>query len=83
MGPRVSVRLPDDLLSAVDARAEAAGTSRAEAVRLLLRRGLALATDLGVDRTQIAHRLRLSPAERLEVAVEDARRLMALAGRAA
>jgi hypothetical protein len=78
IGERIAVRLPDDLLAELDARAEAAGVTRAEAVRVLLRRALAMGNVGGVDRTQIAHRLALSPAERVGTMADEVRRLLAL-----
>lgn len=76
------VRLSRELLRQVDARAAAAGISREEVVQRLLRRALAAGPSDGVDRTQIAHRLRMTPAERLEAMATEARRLLALADRA-
>ena len=83
IGERIAVRLPDDLLADLDARAQAAGVTRAEAVRLLLRRALAMGQDSGVDRTQIAHRLALSPAERVATMADEVRRLLVLGQRSA
>lgn len=40
IGPAIQVRLPEDLLAAVDARADAEGVSRAEMVRMLLAEAL-------------------------------------------
>lgn len=82
IGERISVRLPDELLARLDARADAAGISRAEAVRSLLARALVTGEDDGVDRTQLAHRLAMTPAERLAAMTAEARRLLALRGRA-
>ena len=78
----ISVRLPAEMLTELDRRASAAGVSRAEAVRLLLDRALSSGRDDGVDRTQIAQRLALTPAERIRRMAEETRRLQALAGRA-
>ncbi|GIU85480.1 MAG: hypothetical protein KatS3mg008_2255 [Acidimicrobiales bacterium] len=80
MGTRVSVRLPELMVSAIDSRARRAGTSRAEMIRRLLDE--ALATADGVDRAQIARRLQMTPAERVRTMAEEARRLLALAERA-
>lgn len=77
----MSVRLPDRLLGELDRRARDAGMSRAEAIRLLLDRALSPHPD-GVDRTQIAHRLAMTPAERVHRMAEETRRLLALVGRA-
>lgn len=76
------MRLPDEMLAELDARASAAGVPRAEAVRLLLGRALATGPDDGVDRTQIARRLAMTPAERVRRMAEETRRLLVLAGRA-
>lgn len=81
IGDRVSVRLPDQMLTELDRRAAAASVSRAEAIRLLLDQALFTNPDDGVDRTQIAHRLALTPAERVRRMAEETRRLQALAGR--
>ena len=78
----MSVRIPDDLLAVLDARRSAVGMSRAEAVRSLLERALSTGPDDGVDRTQIAHRLGPTPAQRLAEMTTETRRLLALAGRA-
>lgn len=78
----MSVRLPDAMLAELDRRATIAGVSRAEAIRLLLDRALGPSHDDGVDRTQIAHRLALTPAERVRRMAEETRRLQAIAGRA-
>lgn len=67
------------MLAEVDARADLAGTSRAEAVRVLLERALAPAAHDGVDRTQIARRLAMTPAERISRMAEETRRMLALA----
>jgi hypothetical protein len=56
--------------------------SRAEAIRILLDRALSPGHDDGVDRTQIAHRLALTPAERVRRMAEETRRIQALVGRA-
>lgn len=82
IGDRVTVRLPADLLNELDRRARGAGLSRAEAIRLLLDRALSPTTDDGVDRTQIAHRLAMTPAERVHRMAEETRRLQVLHGRA-
>lgn len=74
--------MPEPLLEALDARAAAAGVSRAEAVRTILEAAL-LTTGDGVDRAQIEARLAMSPAERVRTMAESARRLMVLQGRAA
>lgn len=83
IGDRVSVRLPAGLLRELDRRAALGGMSRAEAIRILLDRALSGAHDDGVDRTQIAHRLALTPAERLRRTAEETRRIQALVGPAA
>jgi len=83
IGGRVSVRLPAGLLRELDRRAALGGMSRAEAIRILLDRALSGAHDDGVDRTQIAHRLALTPAERLRRTAEETRRIQALVGPAA
>jgi hypothetical protein len=70
------------VLDEIDRRAAAAGVPRAEAVRRLLGRALATGVDDGVDRSQIARRLAMTPAERLETMAEEARRLLALGRRA-
>lgn len=70
------------MLEDLDERAAAAGVSRAEAVRLLLGRALRTGADDGVDRTQIAQRLALTPAQRVRRMAEETRRLLALVGRA-
>lgn len=75
------MRLTDEMLEELDARAAGAGVTRAEAIRLLLGRALAPQLDDGVDRTQIARRLAMSPAERLRTMAEETRRLLALTGR--
>jgi len=36
IGPAINIRLPDDLLAAVDAKAKRLGYSRAEVIRMLL-----------------------------------------------
>ncbi|MCC5952237.1 MAG: ribbon-helix-helix protein, CopG family [Acidimicrobiia bacterium] len=82
VGDRISVRLPEEMLVEVDRRAAAAGVSRAEAIRLLLGRALATGRDDGVDRTQIARRLAMPPAQRIATMAEETRRLLALARRA-
>lgn len=69
------------MLAELDTRAAAAGVSRAEAVRLLLDRALLGALDDGVDRTQIARRLALTPSERVRRMAEEVRRMRVLAGR--
>lgn len=76
------MRLTDELLTEVDARAADAGVSRAEAIRLLLGQALDARRDDGVDRAQIAGRLAMSPAERLRTMAVETRRLLALTGRA-
>lgn len=68
------------MLTELDARAESAGVSRAEAIRLLLDQALSTASDDGVDRTQIAQRLALTPAERITRMAEETRRMLALTG---
>jgi hypothetical protein len=70
------------MLAEVDARARSAGVSRAEAIRRLLEQVLGPGDDDGVDRTQIARRLAMTPAERLRVTAEESRRLLALTRRA-
>lgn len=80
IGDRISVRLPAAMLTELDARAESAGVSRAEAIRLLLDQALSTASDDGVDRTQIAQRLALTPAERITRMAEETRRMLALTG---
>jgi metal-responsive CopG/Arc/MetJ family transcriptional regulator len=82
IGERVAVRLPARMLAELDERAAAAGVSRAEAIRALLGRALESGADDGVDRTQIARRLAMSPAERLRTMAEETRRLLALTRRA-
>jgi hypothetical protein len=77
-----AVRLPHELLAQIDARAAAAGMSREEAVARLLHRALATGPGDGVDRTQIAHRLRMTPAERVEAMATEVGRLLALTRRA-
>jgi metal-responsive CopG/Arc/MetJ family transcriptional regulator len=81
IGDRISVRLPERMIVELDARADAAGVSRAEAVRLLLQRSLSSSTDDGVDRTQIAQRLALTPEQRISRMVAETRRMLALFGR--
>ncbi|MFV0318678.1 MAG: CopG family transcriptional regulator [Microthrixaceae bacterium] len=81
IGDRVSVRLPDDLLAVLDRRARDAGLSRAEAIRILLDRALSPSSDDGVDRTQITHRLAMTPAQRVHRMAEETRRLQTLTGR--
>jgi len=81
IGERVSVRFDDATLTELDARAATAGMNRAEAIRLLVASGLASQRNDGVDRTQIAHRLALSPAQRLHRMAEETRRMLALTGR--
>lgn len=49
---------------------------------MLVERGLRIGEAAGVDRTQIARRLAMSPAERLATMTEEVRRLQALSGRA-
>ena len=78
VGERVSIRLPDDVLAEIDRRADTASLSRAEAIRRLLDRALRTGVGDGVDRAQIARRLRLSPAERIETMTSEARSLLAL-----
>lgn len=80
VGQRVCVRLPDEMLHELDARATAAGLTRAEAIRRLLERTLSTGPHDGVDRTQIARRLRMTPSERFRTGVAEARRLRALRG---
>jgi hypothetical protein len=75
------VRLPEAMLVEVDQRAAAAGVSRAEAIRLLVGRSLSVGPDDGVDRTQIARRLVMTPAERVSTMAEETRRLLALSRR--
>lgn len=82
VGDRVSVRLPDRTLRELDRRARRARLSRAEVIRLLLDRALSPNPDDGVDRTQIAHRLAMTPAERVHRMAEETRRLLAIVGRA-
>ncbi|NLD77088.1 MAG: ribbon-helix-helix protein, CopG family [Acidimicrobiales bacterium] len=82
IGDRISVRLPESMLAALDERAQTAGVSRAGAVRLLLERALSASVDDGVDRTQIAQRLALTPAQRVSRMAEETRRMLALTGRA-
>ena len=69
VGTRVSVRLPDDLLARVDARAVERRESRAAVVRELLLDALAgpevSESDDGVDRAQIRRMLALTPRERI------------------
>lgn len=78
----MSVRLPAEMLLELDRRAKRSGTSRAEAIRILLNHALRANPDDGVDRTQIAHRLALTPAERVRRMAEETRRLQRLVGRA-
>ncbi len=80
IGERVSVRLPDEMLAQLDARAAAAGVTRAEALRTLLRRALTTGPDDGVDRTQITRRLALTPAQRLRLMTDEVRAILALQG---
>jgi metal-responsive CopG/Arc/MetJ family transcriptional regulator len=82
IGLRVAVRLPPSLLAEIDDRADAAGVTRAEAIRVLLDRAVRSGPADGVDRTQIARRLAMTPAERLRTMAEETRRLLALTGRA-
>ncbi len=79
-GEWVSVRLSDGVLAEIDARAGAAGVDRATVVAALVRRALRTASDDGVDRTQIARRLRMTPAERIATMADEAQRLAALTG---
>lgn len=81
-GARISVRIPEAVLTELDQRAAAAGVSRAEAIRLLLDRVLSVGNEDGVDRTQIAQRLALTPAERVHRMAEETRRILALVSRA-
>ncbi len=70
------------MLAVLDQRAAVAGVSRAAAIRALLDPLLSTSVDDGVDRTQIAQRLALTPAERVRKMAEETRRLMVLSGRA-
>lgn len=82
MGERISVRVTDEMRAEIDARAARAGVSRAEAIRLLLKGALSASLHDGVDRTQIARRLAMSPAQRIEKSVEETRKLLAVRRRA-
>lgn len=75
------MRLPEAVLAELDERAAAAGVTRAEAIRLLLDRAMSAGRDDGVDRTQIAQRLALTPAERVRRMAEETRRMLVIAGR--
>lgn len=77
----VAVAIPHELMVRVDARARAAGLSREEAVARLITRALGAGGAGGVDRTQIAHRLRMTPAQRVATMAEESRRMLALAER--
>lgn len=65
----MSIRLPPDLLAEVDARAAAAGESRAAVVRQLLTGALGVPrfgdVESGVDLAQIRRMLALTPRERI------------------
>jgi hypothetical protein len=81
VGERVAVRLPADLLGAIDRHASLAGLSRAAAIRALLRQVVrADQDDPGVDRAQIRRMLELTPAERVRRASRVERELRALRG---
>lgn len=82
IGDRIAVRLPVEMIAELDARAAAADVSRAEAVRILLDRALATGPEDGVDRTQIARRLALTPRQRVRSMAEETRRILALTRRA-
>ncbi len=82
VGERISFRMPEEMLTVLDARAASAGISRAETLRVIVEEALR-STDGGVDRTQIDARLALTPAERVRTMTRDARRLQAIRGRAA
>lgn len=62
VGPRVAVRLPAELISRLDAAADAEGETRAATVRRLLEEGVA---ESGVDIAQIRRALALTPAARI------------------
>lgn len=82
VGPRVTVRLPADVLARIDQEADRQGESRAMSIRRLLGDALGPADD-GVDIGQIRRALALSPDARLRAMVEAERRVAAVRGRAA
>ena len=82
VGDRIAVRLPAELLALVDARAAAAGSSRASAVRELLAEALVMPPGDGVDRSQIRRMRALSPRERIHHMVDVARAQTRLRGAA-
>ena len=81
VGARISFRLSEAMLEALDGRARAAGLTRAEALRTIVEDALRR-TDDGVDRSQIEERLALLPAERVRMMARDAGRLAVIRGRA-
>jgi hypothetical protein len=62
-GRPVSVRLDGDLITALDQRAAARGTTRAKVLRDLIAKSVDPGD--GVDRSQIYRQLRMTPAERV------------------
>lgn len=81
VGPRVTVRLPEDLLIRVDEEAARTAESRATSIRRLIAVALGSVED-GVDVAQIRRALALSPAERIRALVEAERNVSAVRRRA-
>lgn len=74
VGERISVRLPLELLDAVDRLSADAGTSRAATIRALLEAAVRPSTE-GVDRAQIRRMLAMEPRERIRHMAEVTRGL--------
>jgi len=79
VGPRITVRIDDDLLARVDAEATRSGASRASTIRRLIERSVG---DTGVDVAQIRRALALTPADRIRAAAHTERMLAQVRGRA-
>lgn len=69
------MRLPPELLTAVDARAAERGSTRAATVRALLSEALAEEPPSGVDLAQLQRVLRMTPRERVQHAAAAANHL--------
>jgi hypothetical protein len=79
-GQLVSVRLEPNLVTALDQRARARGTTRAKVLRDLVAKSVDPGD--GVDRTQIYRQLRMTPAERIRETAHAANELLKFRGMA-
>ncbi len=74
VGQRVTVRLPDEMVDALDDEAKERGMTRAELIRQRLFGGV----ESGVDLAQIQRQLAMTPAERVRHMAQAANAILAM-----